>query len=105
LDNLLAKLAVVLAYFICATNVGLYAAKLYRKPFWLDSAFAVAIAFDALFGILVIPNPKYLLGLIAFAAMYGIYSLEYALQQSPARRHLAWIEHVMRVTTNVTPQR
>ena len=36
LENLLVKLVVVLFYCICATNVGLYAAKLARKPIWFE---------------------------------------------------------------------
>ena len=94
LENLLVKLVVVLFYCICATNVGLYAAKLARKPIWFELAFCGAIGFNALFGILVVPNPKYLLGLIAFATLYGVYSIEYAAERPQLRHRLAWIGRV-----------
>jgi hypothetical protein len=80
LANLFVKLVVVSFFCICAANVGLYAA------FWL------AIAFNGLYGILVLPNPKYLVGLIAFAALYGVYSIEYVAGRSGLQSRLRWIE-------------
>lgn len=95
LENVAVKLAVVLLFCVCGANVGLYAAKLARKPIWFELAFWGAIAFNALFGILVVPNPRYLLGLIAFAVLYGVYSIEYASEQPQLRRQLAWIGRVV----------
>ena len=95
LENVLVKLAVILGFCICAANVGLYAARLARKPVWLELAFWAAMAFNSLFGILVVPSAKYLLGLIAFAALYGAYSIEYASEQPQLRTRLAWIGRVV----------
>jgi hypothetical protein len=95
LANLFAKLVVVSLFCICAANVGLYAAKLARKPAWLDLAFWLAIAFNGLFGILVVPHPNYLVGLIAFAALYGVYSIEYAAEQPHLQSRLKWIEKLV----------
>ncbi len=94
LENVMVKLAVVLGFCIGAANVGLYAAIVARKPFWLETAFWVSMAFNSLFGILVVPSPRYLLGLIAFATLYGVYSLEYAAQQPQLHGGLAWIERL-----------
>jgi hypothetical protein len=95
LANLFAKLMTVLLFCICAANVGLYAAKLARKPAWLELAFWLAIAFNGLFAIFVLPNPKYLVGLIAFAALYGVYSIEYAAEQPDLKSGLKWIEKLV----------
>ena len=90
--NLFVKLVVVSLFCICAANVGLYAAKVAHKPTWLDLAFWLATAFNGLYGILVLPNPKYLVGLIAFAALYGVYSIEYAARRPGLQSRLGWIE-------------
>jgi len=95
LANLVVKFAVVSFFCLCAANIGLYGAMLGRKVLWLELAFWLAIAFNGLYGILVLPNPKYLIGLIAFAALYGVYSIEYAARQSNLRRRLRWIEKLV----------
>lgn len=97
LESLLVKLAVVLLFCICAANVGLYAAIVSRKSIWCDLAFLGAVGFSALFGILVVPNPKYLLGLITFAALYGVYSIQHATEQQPPDPRIGWIGRLVRV--------
>jgi hypothetical protein len=94
LANLFVKLGIVSFFCVCAANVGLYAATLARKPIWSELAFWLAITFNGLFGILVIPRPQYLLGLITFAALYGIYSIEYAAGQPHLQSRLRWIENL-----------
>jgi hypothetical protein len=86
---------VVSLFCMCAANVGLYAAKLAQKPTCLDLGFWLAIAFNGLYGILVLPNPKYLVGLIAFAALYGVYSIEHAAKPSGLHSRLRWIEKLV----------
>jgi len=66
-----------------------------RKPVWLELAFWLAIAFNGLYGILVLPNPKYLVGLIAFAALYGVYSIEFAAGQPNLKSRLRWLEKLV----------
>ena len=95
LENLLVKFAVILFYCICASNVGLYAATLSRKPIWFELAFWGAIGFSGLFGLLVVPNPKYILGLIAFATLYGLYCIEYASEKLQSGKHLRWIRRIV----------
>jgi hypothetical protein len=95
LANLFVKLVVVSLFCICAANLGLYAAKLAPKPVWSELAFWLAIAFNGMYGILVLPNPKYLVGLIAFAALYGVYSIEYAAEQPYLLIRLKWIENLV----------
>ena len=92
LANLFVKLVVVSLFCICSANVGLCAAKVAHNPTCLDLAFWLTIAFNGLYGILVLPNPKYLVGLIAFAALYGVYSIEYAAKQPYLQIRLKWIE-------------
>jgi hypothetical protein len=82
--TLLAKFGVVLIYFLLAANLGILAAIRYPKPWSVEVAFGVAIAFNALFGLLAVPRLAYLEGFIAFAMLYGVISLDVALQKSNA---------------------
>ena len=97
-ENVVVKTAVILLFCVAAANIGLYASKLAPKPLWLALGFWLAIAFNGLFGILVIPNPKYLLGLIAFAALYGMYSVEYAAERADIARRLGWMRRLLLLT-------
>ncbi len=78
--TLAAKLGVICFALLLSANVGLLAAELYPKSWPIETAFWVAIAFSSLFGLLVIPHPKYLLGFIAFATLYGVVSVDRALE-------------------------
>jgi hypothetical protein len=103
LANLFVKLVVVSLFCVFAANVGLYGAKLAPKPVWLELAFLVAIAFNGLYGILVLPNPKYLVGLIAFAGLYGVYSIEYAAGHLNLKSRLRWIEKLVFIRSRQEP--
>jgi hypothetical protein len=83
-ETLAAKFGVVLIYFLLAANLGILAAIRYPKPWSVEVAFGVAIAFNALFGLLAVPRLAYLEGFIAFAMLYGVISLDVALQKSNA---------------------
>ncbi len=83
-ETLIAKFGVVLIYFLLAANFGLLAAIRYLKPWAVEVAFVAGLAFNALFGLLAIPRLSYLEGLIAFAMLYGVMSLDVALQKSNA---------------------
>ncbi len=72
--NLFWKAAVLLGYLLIFGNIG-WLALLRRSMVWpIDPAFFVAIGFNSLFGLLVAPVRPYLLGLIAYAALYGVTS-------------------------------
>jgi hypothetical protein len=66
---------------LLAGNFGLLAALYSRRPRSLDLAFWIAIGFSALPGLLVVPAPKYLLGCMALVVLYGLVSIDYAIQQ------------------------
>jgi len=76
-----AKLGVILALFLLFSNVGLIGARIAPKPLGLEIAFWLGIAFNGLFGILIVPLVAYLLGLIAFATLYGVVSLDFAFEK------------------------
>ncbi len=80
--TLLAKFGAVLVYFLFAANFGLLAAIRYPKPWVVEVAFVAGLAFNALFGLVAVPHPAYLEGFIAFAMLYGVISLDVALQKS-----------------------
>jgi hypothetical protein len=84
MGTLLAKFGAVLVYFLFAANFGLLAAIRYPKPWAVEVAFVAGLAFNALFGLLAIPRLSYLEGFIAFAMLYGVISLDVALQKSNA---------------------
>lgn len=82
--TLVAKLRIVLFLLLSWCNAGLLAAAFYPKGWAMESAFWGASVFSSLFGIVAIPQVQYLLGFMAFAALYGIVSLDYALRQRHA---------------------
>lgn len=75
-----AKLGVILFFLLVFANIGLLAAILYPKGWQLEIAFLGAMGFNSLFGILAIPVRSYLMGFIALAVMYGIVSINYAIE-------------------------
>lgn len=85
-----AKLLVVLLHLALALNVSivLLARRKGLPPVALMYAFCAAIAFASLSGLLVVPNPNYLLGMHStagvFAALVVALSLDPAAQQSLA---------------------
>ncbi len=83
-ETLITKFGVVLVYFLFAANFGLLAAIRYPKSWVVEVAFAAGLAFNALFGLLAVPRLSYLEGFIAFAMLYGVISLDVALQKSNA---------------------
>lgn len=74
-----AKLGIIGLFLILFGHLGLPSAFWYPKAWPVELAFWCALGFNALFGILVVPHYPYLLGFIAFAALYGIYSICHAI--------------------------
>ncbi len=76
LRTIFAKAGVLFLFLLVFANIGF----LFRKRFPQDCAeeksFFASLAFSAFPGILVIPQPIYLLGYIAFAALYGVNGIE-----------------------------
>lgn len=81
LQTLFAKIGVLLLYLLLGANLGLLAAWFYRKPWYVDIAFAFGLASNAVYGLIAIPLREYLLGFIMFAVLYGVVSIDHALQQ------------------------
>jgi len=81
LYTLFAKIGVLLLYLLIFCNVGLPAAFFYPKPWQQELAFWLALAFNSIFPLLVVPVSEYTLGFAAFATLYGISSINYAYQK------------------------
>jgi hypothetical protein len=81
-----AKAGVIALDLLIYANVGLLAAALYPKSWPIEVAFGLAIAFNSLFGLLVMPIPNYLLGFIAFATVYAVVSIDHALEARANRQ-------------------
>ena len=79
LFTLFAKLGIIASLFIIFANIGLVAAFVYRKPAPVDLAFWVALAICIGPLLIMAPLPLYSVGLISWAAIYGIASLDHAL--------------------------
>ncbi len=74
-----AKSGVLLFYLILFANIGLLAAWYRPLPWQVLLAFAVALGWSALPGIIAIPITSYLYGFIAFAGLFGLISFNYAI--------------------------
>lgn len=81
LVTIVAKIGAIGYLLLLSSNVGLLASALYPKPWPLEVAFWSAMGFNSLFGFVVIPHRQYLMGFTAFAVLYGIISIGYALKR------------------------
>lgn len=88
LFTLFAKLGILLFYLLQYANVGLFLALLFPKPWNLEIAFLLALAFYAIFPLLTMPYPEYALGFISCATIYGIVSINYVVQKNNLKRIL-----------------
>ena len=80
LETLFAKAGVLLMYLLLFANIGLLAARRIPAPRWLNAAFFTGMAFSALPGLLVMPDLSYVLGYAALAVLYGVVSVNRALE-------------------------
>jgi hypothetical protein len=95
--TLVAKLRVILFLLLCWANFGLLAAAFYPKGWAMESAFWAALGFNALFGLIAIPQVQYLLGFMAFAMIYGVVSLDWAFGHNrPGEIHARFRARVQR---------
>lgn len=74
-----AKFGVLLLYFLLFCNVGILTAYLFPKEWYIDGAFTLLLAFEALPGLLVMPEISYVLGFIMASLLYGLYSINYSI--------------------------
>jgi hypothetical protein len=86
--TLAAKSGMILFFLLAGANLGLIAAVLYPRPWWIQLGFTSALAFDSFFGLLVIPHLSYLLGFFTFSVLYGILSLCHAIQRGAWGRQM-----------------
>jgi MFS family permease len=84
--TMFAKIGILWIYFFVFANFGLIAAVMYHKPCYLEIAFIFALIFTSLPGVLTIPVYGYAMGFIAFATIYGIVSINHALEERNLRK-------------------
>jgi hypothetical protein len=70
-----AKASVLMYMLLLSINIGLALALLCPKPLGTELAFWLAMSFAALPGIIAIPMPQYVLGMITLAVYYWYYSI------------------------------
>lgn len=80
IKTLFAKLGIMLFFLLKYANIGLIAALFYRKPWYIELAFWASMAAGTVFGFLTVPVSLYLFSYISLAALYGVVSINYALQ-------------------------
>ncbi len=81
-----AKLGVITVMLLATAGLGILASVLCPKGFVIETAFWLAIAFAALGGIVGIPIPQYLLGMITLAILYNYVSVCYAVDHHSSRQ-------------------
>jgi hypothetical protein len=79
-----AKIGVLAFLLLLCINAGLPAAIVYPKPLGLEFSFWLAMAVAALPGIVAIPEPQYVLGMITLALFYWYYSVCFFLGKRSA---------------------
>ena len=78
--NVIAKVCVVFLWLLLFANVGLVLSILYPKPVALELAFWVAMLCASVPGLIAVPTRSYLLGFCCIAGLYGIVSINTALE-------------------------
>ncbi len=78
-ETLAAKSGLLFIILLVCSNLGLPSALLYRKPLAVEAAFSLVFALTAAQGLLAYPNPDYLLGYMAFAVLYGVLGIDFAV--------------------------
>ena len=91
LRTVFAKAGVLFLFFLIFANLGFLFRKRYPQDRAVENSFFASLAFSALPGILVIPQPGYLLGYIAFAALYGINGIDRIIEGGIDRRRSRYV--------------
>ena len=76
LTNLASKLGVISAMILALVAPALSNILKREKRLGFDGAFAAGIFTSALIGLIVVPKPRYLLGMICFVVMYALFPVE-----------------------------
>jgi hypothetical protein len=79
-----AKCGVLVSLLVLCINLGLAAARAHPKPLGTELAFWLAMMFAAVPGIVAIPVPQYVLGMVTLALLYWYYSLSFYIEQYAA---------------------
>jgi hypothetical protein len=80
-----AKAGVLACMLLLCVNIGLAAAISCPKPVGTELAFWLATTFAASSGIIAIPVPQYVLGMITMALLYWYYSMSFYVERRSAR--------------------
>ena len=79
IKTIFAKSGVIFMYFILFANIGFILSFFYKPSKDLIIISVIGLFFNALFGIIVLPEYQYLCGFIVFATMFGIFNIDNAL--------------------------
>lgn len=89
--NIAAKSARLGSIFLEWAGLGLIAAVVFRKALIIDAAFLAAVLFNCIFGLIALPSDAYSTGLIAFASLFGLFSLCHLIDNFDWRKRFASI--------------
>ncbi len=82
--TVVAKCGVLASMLVLCINIGLAAARARPKPLGTELAFWLAITLAAVPGIVAIPVPQYVLGMVTLALLYCYYSLSFYIERYAA---------------------
>ncbi|MBX9703357.1 MAG: hypothetical protein K2X39_04310 [Silvanigrellaceae bacterium] len=80
LVTLFAKIGVLLFFLIKFANIGLFAAYLFRKEWWIDTAFFIGMIFNSVYVLIAVPLHEYALGFIALSVVWSLLSINVVLE-------------------------
>jgi hypothetical protein len=80
-----AKLGIVMIVIVLSANLGLLAVFVRPKAISVEISFWVAVSLSVLPVLLLAPASQYLLGIVTFSALYGVFSIDHALQPGGER--------------------
>lgn len=80
IHTIFAKLGILLFYFLLFANFGVIATFFYPLSWQILLAFFIALCFNSLFIIITMPFFSYMLGFFACSTLFGIASLNYAIE-------------------------
>ncbi len=99
-----AKIGVLACMLLVSINIGLAAAISRPKHLGTDIAFGLAMATAALPGIIAIPEPQYVLGMIILALYYWYYSVSFYIALGSATNEAAGTVAVNVAANSHSPQ-
>lgn len=100
INTIFAKAGVLLLLLLLAANIGLIAAFLYRKEFWLEFSWVVSFLASAIFPLISLPIMTYSIGFVCIGILYGFMSINDCIMHYWTDKHKAYAKRSQAATYN-----